>query len=124
MKPTPRAKSRGHDLGNKTKKMEILNQILPFTVSVITLMVGWFSGRRKSAAEVENIKSNYAEKLLKLNNEYLIAPLTQQIDILSQKIQQLEKALSRISDCKYENICPVKNELKSKTNDTKRNTQQ
>jgi len=92
--------------------MEILNQILPFTVSVITLIVGWLGGRRKSAAEVENIKSDYAEKLLKLNNEYLIAPLTKQIDILSRRIQQLEQALSRISDCEYENICPVKNELK------------
>jgi len=92
--------------------MELLNQLLPFTVSIITLTIGWLTGKRKSAAEVENIKSDYAEKLLKLNNEYLIAPLTKQIDILSQRIQMLEQALSRISDCEYEKICPVKNELK------------
>jgi uncharacterized small protein (DUF1192 family) len=92
--------------------MEILNQILPFTVSVITLILGWLGGRRKSAAEVEVIKSDHAEKLLKLNDQYLIAPLTKRIDILSQKIERLERALSRISDCNDEKNCPVKNELK------------
>ena len=105
--------------------MEILNQILPFTVSVITLILGWLGGRRKSAAEVEIIKSDHAEKLLKLNDEYLITPLTKRIDILSQKIQRLEQALSRISDCNDEKNCPVKNELKKQKNyDTTRNTQQ
>lgn len=93
--------------------MEILNQILPFLVSIITLIVGWLGGRRKSTAEVEVIKSDYAEKLLKLNEQYLITPLTKRIDILSQKIQQLELALSRISDCSDEKNCPVKNELKN-----------
>ncbi len=92
--------------------MEILNQILPFAVSIITLIVGWFGGRRKSTAEVENIKADHAEKLLKLNDEYLIAPLTKNIDSLSQKIQRLEQALSRISDCSDAKDCPVKNELK------------
>jgi hypothetical protein len=51
--------------------MEILNQILPFLVSIITLIVGWLGGRRKSTAEVEIIKSDRAEKLLKLNDQYL-----------------------------------------------------
>ncbi|MDR0941314.1 MAG: hypothetical protein LBM68_03710 [Bacteroidales bacterium] len=92
--------------------METLNQILPFALSVITLIVGWLGGRRKSSAEVELIKSDYAEKLLKLNDQYLIIPLTKRIDILSQKIQRLEQALSRISDCNSEQNCPVKNELK------------
>ncbi len=92
--------------------MEILNQILPFAVSIITLIVGWLGGRRKSKAEVEIIKSDHAEKLLKLNDQYLITPLTRKIDILSQKIQRLEQALSRISDCSDEKNCPVKNELK------------
>ncbi|MDR2928499.1 MAG: hypothetical protein LBV41_09945 [Cytophagaceae bacterium] len=103
--------------------MKITNQILPFAVSVITLIVGWFGGRRKSAAEVEIIKSDHAEKLLKLNDQYLIAPLTKRIDILSQKIQRLEQALSRISDCSDAKNCPVKNELKKQKNyDTKRIT--
>jgi hypothetical protein len=92
--------------------MEILNQILPFSVSIITLIVGWLGGRRKSSAEVEAIKADHAEKLLKLNDQYLIAPLTKKIDILSQKIQRLEQAISRISDCNDEKNCPVKNELK------------
>ncbi len=92
--------------------MEILNRILPFAVSIITLIVGWLGGRRKSLAEVEVIKSDHAEKLLKLNDQYLIIPLTKRIDILSQKIQRLEQALSRISDCNSEQNCPVKNELK------------
>ncbi len=92
--------------------MEALNQILPFALSVITLIVGWLGGRRKSSAEVEIIKSDYAEKLLKLNDQYLITPLTRKIDLLSQKIQRLEQALSRISDCSDEKNCPVKNELK------------
>ena len=52
--------------------MEILNYILPFSVSLITLIVGWMGGRRKSAAEVEIIKSDHAEKLLQLNDQYLI----------------------------------------------------
>lgn len=65
--------------------MEILNQILPFSVSIITLIIGWWGGRRKSTAEVENIKADHAEKILKLNDEYLIAPLTKKIDNLSQK---------------------------------------
>ena len=104
--------------------MEILNQILPFSVSIITLIVGWLGGRRKSSAEVESIKADHTEKLLKLNDEYLIAPLTKRIDILSQKIQRLERALSRISDCNDEKNCPVKNELKKQTNETKRTTQQ
>jgi hypothetical protein len=92
--------------------MEILNQLLPFSVSIITLVVGWLGGRHKSSAEVEVIKSDHAEKLLKLNDQYLIAPLTKRIDILSQKIQRLEQALSRISDCSDKENCPVKNELK------------
>ncbi len=92
--------------------MEIINQILPFAVSIITLIVGWLGGRRKSAAEVEIIKSDHAEKLLKLNDRYLITPLTRKIDLLSNKIQRLEQALSRISDCSDEKNCPVKNELK------------
>ncbi len=93
--------------------METLNQILPFAVSVITLIVGWLGGRRKSTAEVELIKSDHAEKLLKLNDEYLIEPLTKRIDILSKKIQLLEQALSRISECSNEKNCPVKNDLKN-----------
>lgn len=100
--------------------MEILNQILPFVVSIITLIVGWLGGRRKSSAEVEVIKSDHTEKLLKLNEQYLITPLTKKIDILSQKIQRLEQALSRISDCSDEMNCPVKNELKNQTNDIER----
>ena len=92
--------------------METLNQLLPFSVSIITLVVGWLGGRRKSSAEVEVIKSDHAEKLLKLNDQYLIAPLTRKIDLLSNKIQRLEQALSRISDCSDEKNCPVKNELK------------
>jgi len=104
--------------------METLNQLLPFSVSIITLIVGWLGGRRKSSAEVESIKADHAEKLLKLNDEYLIAPLTKRIDILSQKIQRLERALSRISDCSDEKNCPVKNELKKQKNETKRTTQQ
>jgi hypothetical protein len=92
--------------------MEILNQLLPFAISIVTLIVGWLGGRRKSSAEVEVIKSDHAEKLLKLNDQYLIAPLTKKIDLLSQKIQRLEQAISRISDCNDEKNCPVKNELK------------
>lgn len=104
--------------------MEILNQTLPFMVSIVTLIVGWLGGRRKSTAEVENIKADHAEKLLKLNDQYLIAPLTKKIDILSQKIQRLEQALSRISDCNDKENCPVKNELKKqKSGNTKRTTQ-
>ena len=95
--------------------MEILNQKLPFIVSVTTLVVGWWGGRRKSAAEIEIIKSDNAEKLLKLNDKYLIAPLTRKIDTLSNKIQRLERALSRISDCEKEKECPVKIELKQQT---------
>ena len=90
----------------------ILNQKLPFIVSVIRLIVGWWGGRRKSTAEVEIIKLDHVEKLLKLNDQYLIAPLTKKIDLLSQKIQRLERTLSRISDCNQEKDCPVRNELK------------
>ena len=93
--------------------MELLSQILPFSASIATLIIGWLGGRRKSSAEVESIKANYVEKLLKLNDEYLVAPLTKRIDILSRKIQRLEEALSRISDCSDEKNCPVKNELKT-----------
>ena len=95
--------------------MEILNQILPFSLSAITLIVGWLGGRRKSTAEIELIKSDYAEKLLKLNDQYLIAPLTKKIDLLSNKIQRLEQALSRISDCSSAQNCPVKIELKNQS---------
>ena len=95
--------------------MEILYQTLPFSLSLITLFVGWLGGRRKSTAEVESIKSDNAEKLLKLNDRYLIAPLTRKIDHLSNKIQRLERALSRISDCKNAKDCPVKIELKKQT---------
>ncbi|HOG19600.1 MAG TPA: hypothetical protein PKW37_04080 [Salinivirgaceae bacterium] len=97
--------------------MEVLEQLLPSLLSIITLIVGWLGGRRKSKAEIEVIKSDHAEKLLKLNDQYLISPLTKKIDILSKKIQRLEQALSRISDCSDEENCPVKNELKKKTNE-------
>ena len=59
--------------------MEVLNQILPFSVSIITLIVGWLGGRRKSTAEVENIKADHAEKLLKLNDEVQLARIKQTI---------------------------------------------
>jgi hypothetical protein len=93
--------------------METLYQILPFVVSIITLIVGWLGGRRKSNAEVEIIKSDNAERLLKLNDQYLIAPLTRKIDLLSNKIQRLEQALCKISECSEAKNCPVKIELKS-----------
>ena len=92
--------------------MEILNQKLPIIVSVITLIVGWLGGRRKSTAEIELIKSDHAEKLLKLNDQYLIAPLTRKIDLLSNKIQRLEQAICKISECSEAKNCPVKIELK------------
>jgi hypothetical protein len=95
--------------------MEIIYQTLPFSLSLITLFVGWLGGRRKSTAEVESIKSDNAEKLLKLNDQYLIAQLTRKIDLLSSKIQRLERALSRISECENANDCPVKIELKKQT---------
>jgi hypothetical protein len=44
-------------------------------------------------AEVEAIKADHAKKLLKLNDQYLIAPLTRKIDLLSNKIQRLEPGI-------------------------------
>ncbi len=94
--------------------METLNQILPFAVSVITLIVGWLGGRRKSIAEVEIIKSDHAEKLLKLNDQYLIAPLTRRIDHLSAVVKKLEQAITKSAECENE-ICPIKQELKNQS---------
>ena len=99
--------------------MEHLENILPYIISAITAIAGWIGGRRKTKAELEGMNADNAEKLLKLNNQFIVEPLTKEINVLSKKITKLEKAINRVGDCPHSLVCPVRDELQ-KHEDNKR----
>jgi hypothetical protein len=97
--------------------MEILSTLAPYLSAIVTAIVGWIVGKKKSAADLESIKADNADKLLKINEQYIVEPLTKKINELNRIVKKLEKAVSRAADCTFSNNCPVRVELQKHETD-------
>jgi hypothetical protein len=51
------------------------------------------------------------EKILKLNQEYIVEPLQKEMKSLRRVVARLEKAIERSTGCEYKEKCPVREEL-------------
>jgi len=63
-------------------------------------------------AKSKEIDNN--EKILKLNQEYVVEPLKREIARFSRVVTRFEKAFEKINDCEYKVDCPVRKELQKK----------
>ena len=75
----------------------------------------------KSHAEAKGAKAEAKskellneEKILRLNQEYVVEPMKREIARISRIVSRFEKAFDRIKDCEYKYDCPVRKELQKK----------
>ena len=76
------------------------NQVLVFISSALTGIAGWFAGRRKSAAETDNIVLQNLESSVNLY-KLIIDNLRDEIKGLHEKMDEME---TKIDELTQENI--------------------
>ena len=65
-------------------------------------------------AETKRKELDNEEKILKLNQEYVVEPLKKEITRFSRIVSRFEKAFEKVQDCEYREGCPVRKELQRK----------
>jgi hypothetical protein len=80
-----------------------------FFVTLVTLR----SERNKAAAEAKGAELSNTDKLLEINNTYIIEPLKKEINALRKDFRKLQRAVEKAIDCPYSDNCPVRNELQN-----------
>jgi len=85
-----------------------ITDILPYIISIATLIVGWVGGRRKSSAEVESIKADTSKKLLTDYDQFIVKPLQSQVANLLAEVQRLNILIESISECPNNQNCPIR----------------
>jgi hypothetical protein len=95
-----------------------IQTILPYLISAITGIAGWLGGRRKKAAddkkveaEAKTIELSNDERMMQMQQKYIVEPVLEKVSTLSKEIRRLRLAINKISDCPYEASCPVRHEL-------------
>jgi len=75
----------------------------------------------KAGAEAEGAKAeakskeiDNEEKILKLNQEYVVEPLKKEIARFSRIITRFEKAFEKVKECEYKEECPVRREFQKR----------
>jgi hypothetical protein len=99
-------------------------EILPYLVSVVTGIGGWFGAKRakiaadkKAEAEAKSVEIDNDEKVLRMQVEYIVKPLEAKVDRLTKEIRKLRVAINKVAECPYEADCPVRKELQKKENE-------
>ena len=106
-------------------------------IGIITAIISssWITSvvlRKKYTQEVENLKADIvkkhtdtkgidiqnAEKMLKMQVDYIVEPLKKEINALRKTVNKLQRAVDKIGDCSYADKCPIRHELQ---NDTDKN---
>ena len=65
-------------------------------------------------AEAKSKEIDNEEKILKLNQEYVVEPLRKEIARFSRIISRFEKAFEKVKECEYKEECPVRKELQKR----------
>lgn len=75
----------------------------------------------KADAEAEGAKAEAKgkgianeEKILQLNQEYVVEPLKKEITRFSRIVSRFEKAFEKVQECEYRDGCPVRKELQKR----------
>ncbi len=67
--------------------------------------------RKKAIEEAETIELSNADKIVRLQTEYLVEPLKKEINALRRDVRRLQKAIDAIRDCPHASDCPVRDSL-------------
>jgi len=91
--------------------MDWTNILIQVVLPIITLVFGWFSGKKKSTEEVKQMQADYSDKILKTNETYIVEPLIKETNALRREVKKLNKAINKIADCPHADNCPIRDEL-------------
>ena len=105
-------------------------------IGIVSAIVGssWISSlmfRKKYTQELENLKADVAkkntgtkgieienaEKMLKMQVDYIVEPLKKEIGALRKTVNKLQRAVNKIGDCSHADLCPIRHELQSDTDE-------
>ncbi len=81
--------------------------------SLVTLLT--LKSTRKAATEsAESSELSNADKIVSLQEQYIINPLRNEISALRIDVQRLNDAIDAVKDCEHRNNCPVRKKLNGK----------
>lgn len=93
----------------------VLNAL--FVSGGIVTLVTVRSTRRKANAEAKSKEIENEEKAAQVVIDYVVEPLKKEISALRRDVRKLNRAIDKVSECKYESDCPVKHQLKIENDD-------
>ncbi len=73
----------------------------------------------KTKVDVETHRILNDEKVSQLLMEMIVKPLKTEINALRKDVRNLQRAISKISDCPHADDCPVRRELQNDKGDNK-----
>ncbi len=90
-------------------------EVISFVLSgsAISVFVTLRATRRKATAEAQEIELRNDKEVLEQWQTYIGEPLKKEINKLRKDVRNLNKAISKISDCPHAADCPVRHELQS-----------
>lgn len=92
-------------------------------IDIITLIASLITGgtlvtlltlksTRKTAEETaESSELSNADKIVRLQEEFIINPLRNEISALRVDVQRLNEAIDAVKDCEHRTNCPVRKKL-------------
>ena len=83
-------------------------------IALLTSLLTLRSSRKKAAEEAEAEELSNADRIIKMQTEYVVQPLEKEIKKLRSSVNRMERALDKISDCPHSDKCPVKDALQDK----------
>lgn len=98
---------------------EIVSLVLNvlFVSGGIVTLVTVRSTCRKANAEAKSKEIENEEKAAQVVIDYVVEPLKKEISALRRDVRKLNRAIDKVSECKYESDCPVKHQLKIENDD-------
>jgi len=100
---------------------EIISLVLNFVFggACIVTLATLKATRAKANEAAKSARLDNSQKILELNREFIVEPLTEKMNGLEKTVKKLERAISKISSCNYSANCPVRHELHSEKNNNK-----
>ena len=96
-----------------------------FTGGALVSLLTLGSQRKKAKSEAKHaeedaevVELSNADKIVKMQTEYIVEPLKKEISKLRTDVRRLNKAIDRIGDCPHSNDCPVRHQLQIDATDT------
>lgn len=88
-------------------------------VAIGTAATTWMISRKKQQVDTKKIEVEVLEKAIQVINKDVVAPLRESLvlqqretESISQKLKKLQHAVSKIYNCNYLHLCPVRSWLR------------